>query len=52
MEKPPIGLKPRNIFLTERIQDIKEAIVRYLNANQPVPQEWIIEYNDLSKQIK
>lgn len=47
MNKPPLGLKPRNLFLEERLSDIKRAINEYFEANQEVPTVWIKEYNDV-----
>lgn len=46
MNKPPLGLKPRNIFLEERLFDIKRAINEYFESNQEVPRVWIEEYNE------
>lgn len=47
--KPPLGLTPREIWVAQRVQDIREAIQRYTEANMPIPQDWIEEYNDLVK---
>ncbi|MEG0380552.1 MAG: hypothetical protein RR603_02500 [Kurthia sp.] len=44
-QKPPLGLKPRNLFLEERAYEITEAIQRYFEAGQEVPVNWIEEYN-------
>lgn len=46
-KKPPLGLTPRNIWLSERLFDIKEAIKRYLDEDYPIPNKWIEEYNEL-----
>lgn len=46
-KKPPLGLTPRNIWLSERFYDINAAIKRYLDENYPIPDEWIEEYNEL-----
>lgn len=46
-ERPPLGLKPRNVHNQQRIQEIVAAIGRYTDANKPIPSEWIEEYNDL-----
>jgi hypothetical protein len=46
-EAPPIGLRPKHIVDAERIQEIKEAIVRYVLAGKEVPQEWQQELFDL-----
>lgn len=39
----PIGLIPNNIWISQRINDIKEAIERYNKVNKEIPKEWIIE---------
>jgi len=44
---PPIGLKPRFIVTEERLEEVKEAIERYIENGFKVPAEWIEEYNDL-----
>lgn len=52
MEKPPLGLRPKFIWIEERIQEIKEAIARH-NRTQgyQVPLEWLKELNDLGADI-
>mgnify|MGYP003441492844 FL=1 len=45
VEKPPLGIKPTNIWLSERINDLIAAMGRYTEAGYPVPIEWVIEYN-------
>ena len=49
MEKPPIGLKPKKYHLLERLNEVRSAIVRYYEAELPIPVEWIEEYNELIK---
>lgn len=52
MEKmPPIGIKPRKIWLESRFLELSGAINRYVNAGMGVPVEWIIEYNELLKEV-
>ena len=51
-KKPPLGLIPRNIWLSKRLFDIKEAIKRYLDADYPIPDKWIEEYNELVELIE
>lgn len=48
-QKPPIGLRPANIWLYERIQEINHAIARYTEAHSELPVNWIEERNDLLK---
>jgi hypothetical protein len=49
--KPPLGIVPRNIAITQRMIDIQEAIYRYLDADYIIPQEWIREYFELTKEL-
>jgi hypothetical protein len=50
MDKPPLGIKPRFIFLESRITELVDAIYRQLQYNSminfPVIQEWTTELND------
>lgn len=41
----PIGVMPEFIWVEHRIQDLSEAILRYLNINKVVPSEWYEERN-------
>lgn len=50
-QKPPLGLKPRTIFLEERADVIKEAIQRYFEVGQEVPVNWIEEYNIIRSEL-
>lgn len=50
MERPvnsPLGVIPKKIWKEQRLGDLRDAIDRYLEANQRVPVEWIEEYNEL-----
>lgn len=44
---PPLGIKPRFIVESQRITEISEGIIRFLEAKHPIPIEWIEEYNEL-----
>lgn len=46
-EKPPLGLKPRRIHDEERVNELANAIHRYVNNVKEIPIEWIEEYNEL-----
>lgn len=39
----PIGLIPYDIWISQRITQIKEAIGRYNEINKDIPKEWVIE---------
>lgn len=49
--KPPMGLKPKHIFKLTRLQDITEAINRYISAECIIPIEWVEEYNELIEEL-
>lgn len=51
-DKPPIGLRSIKIMKEQRIEEIKEAIIRYFEVNHMIPQTWINEYHLLVKEIK
>ena len=40
IKKPPIGLIPRKLWLEVRLVDIKQAIDRYTEAGQDIPEAW------------
>lgn len=40
---PPVGVKPRWLFLQERMDEITAAMIRYAEADHPAPQAWAIE---------
>lgn len=47
VKKPPMGLRPRNIWVASRIVEIREAIQRYESENVPVPRAWRAELSAL-----
>jgi hypothetical protein len=52
MNKPPIGIMPEYIWKLERIQDLKEAIYRYLDADCIPDKEWYDEYEKLIREMR
>lgn len=52
IEKPPLGIMPRNIWLEKRLIDINEAIERYKIAKANIPNKWITEAQELEKEIQ
>ena len=48
--KPPIGVIPRNLWNEQRLNDLVTATEAYREGNFDVPQEWIEEIYDLSKE--
>ena len=53
-KQPPVGLKPRWLHEEQRLKEVKEAILRYIDAGVAIPKEWMEEYEELiqSKHIK
>ena len=51
IEKPPIGLMPRKVWLEQRMNEIGEAVQRYEDANKDAPQEWIREWNLIRREL-
>lgn len=49
---PPLGIIPKNLWKKQRLKELRDVIVRYLEANQRVPIEWIEEYNELLEDIQ
>ena len=53
--RPPTGIMPRHLHIEKRIQEIQLAFKRYMDQKQPIPYEWLEEYNELTikyKQVK
>ena len=46
-DKPPLGLVPKYIKDSERIEEIQEAIRRYRTAGKKIPDSWYIELGEL-----
>ena len=49
--KPPLGIKPHKLWLEERFTDIHAAILRYAEAEIPIPVKWAQEAEILTVQI-
>ena len=47
LSKPPIGLVPSYIWKEKRVQVIKEAMKRYVDASKIIPMDWWDELNEL-----
>lgn len=52
IEKPPLGLTPKHIRQSQRLNEIRGAIARYYDANKELPIEWVEEYNELIRLIE
>jgi len=44
---PPLGVKPRWLHEEDRLRELHEAMMRHKDAGEPIPRDWITEYNDL-----
>ena len=53
LEKPPLGLMPRKLHIENRITDILNAMIRYVEVgkNYSIPDEWYDELRSLGKDI-
>jgi hypothetical protein len=49
--KPPLGIMPRYLWIEKRIQDLAEAIGRYIESPFPIPTEWVDERNQLLMEL-
>jgi hypothetical protein len=49
--RPPLGVIPKWLWIekmnNDRIDQLKAAIKRSMDANHRVPPEWVEEYNEL-----
>lgn len=48
---PPLGAPPKFVRDGQRITELKEAIIRFLQANWPIPEEFATEYNQLTEAL-
>ena len=51
-EQPPLGLKPKWLHNEQRMEEIREAIIRYSKKGKSIPSEWVNEYNALIMEAK
>lgn len=50
VEKPPLGVMPRDIWNCKRRTELADAMQRYLEAGKLVPKEWMDEYTELCEE--
>ena len=48
---PPLGAPPKFVRDGLRISELKEAIIRFLQSNWPIPEEFVTEYNQLAEAL-
>ena len=46
-EKPPLGIIPKKLHDEERLKQIVEAIIRYVESHERISSHWIDEYHEL-----
>ncbi len=47
LTKPPLGILHRKLWEEKRLDELCQAIFRYMQAELKIPVEWIQEYNEL-----
>ena len=50
-KKPPLGLRPRIIWLNEREIELLEAMERYEKAGKEIPETWNMELAGIMAQM-
>lgn len=50
--KPPLGIIPEQIHNENRLNDINNAIDRYVQADKAVPAAWLVEKKELETKLK
>lgn len=48
-KKPPLGIVPLYLHKEFRLQEIDEAIKRYIDAGQPIPVAWFYEFHETQR---
>ena len=51
-EKPPLGVMPKYFWDKKRVSDLVSAMQRYIDAEKPIPKEWVDEYNELMSTLE
>jgi len=50
--KPTLGLRPWNIWIYCRIQEISEALQRQADAGEELNMAWVLEMQEITEMIK
>jgi len=48
---PPLGVTPKFVLEERRFNELKEAIGRFTEANWPIPNEILWEYNHMAGKL-
>ena len=51
IRKPPLGIMPYQIWLEQRLEDLKRCILGHMQDDFPVEKYWVDEYNKLIKEL-
>lgn len=51
LTRPPIGIMPKEIWLENRLDEIRHAAGRYLNDLRPVPDQWLEEIDWILEEL-
>lgn len=51
-EKPPLGIMPSFIWKEKRIEEIQEAMDRFMEIGKPIPQKWKDELKTLKEEVQ
>jgi hypothetical protein len=49
--KPPLGIKPRYIWLHERRRELFDAMERYYINDMIIPLVWVNEHNNILREL-
>ena len=49
--KPPLGIKPKKVWLEDRLVEVTAAITRYASSGTSVPPEWFEEFHELTRAL-
>ena len=49
--KPPVALRPRYLANLQRMEEILEAMARYVEAKKRIPSDWLTEFDSLNQGI-
>ena len=51
-DKPPLGLRPKEMMYRDRLKEIEEAIKRYADTYKQCPESWLMEKKSIQRYLK
>jgi hypothetical protein len=51
VEKPPLGVVPRKLWLEGRLKELKRTILSYTHSGYSVKIEWVEERNEILAEL-